>query len=530
MTKIPPYRQFKSLLLKARKLGLLTTEEVERALYSRDALVLDQQAIDSGKEPIGWCGGIPQKALRVFALMSKAEEIADDLCGKKISVDRKINKPLQPSDAMLCLIWGNIKLEDLPSSLDEAHFQLHRLGDSEACRLLSARAAELIATDYLKELDHKIEDISIQQLKQSTEGWKYFDIRCDEISVDVKNSRKLHRGSDHYVEHCIPRFKKNRNDNQDIFIMGVLSPYINNPQKYFEEIVGATILGQVNIKEIRNLYRWAQKRFGKLLDLTGIWGSGYYPGWIFEYSSDHYFSRARALTSAPNLVSEFIAAGVPKENLPRWLRIFEDNKDGNLFTDESEASERILRDLKSMQAEIGITKRSLYIYAMGITIEYLIQGQSPEDGINELRMHIQVDSETQSNKFFGLDDPLRYIDSLLNSLATVSDRLIRQHTRILVFRLIHPAILTGVRDDGTVLRLLAYCGGKFGNIQCASDPLVFGVNSNCPSCQYLICKNCFGCAAACSEGLFRMKNKKIGGNFKNYWGGYMESNEYDEGY
>lgn len=524
---IPPYREFKKLLQRASGLGLLTNSDVNTALWARDSMALKQQAEASGSKRSVFVRDIPEKSLRAYILMNEIEQVAGNLYKTRETAKQVLQDSLRPTDIALCLIWGNIYAKNAIIHPDKIYYQLRQLGNAEACRLLSARAAELIAVAYLEKLGHHVEDFSIQQLNENCDEWKYYDLRCKDKYIDIKNSRKSFKGSDHYTEHCVPRFKKTRANGDDITIFGVLSPYKKEIQNYLSGSLDAIVLGEVNVKEVRALYKWARLRFGKILDLAGIWTSGYFPGWIFEYSPDHYLLRNEAFRTAPKLVSDLISLGTPIENIPKWLRIFYHERENEPIQTEFSETEWILRDLKSMHSSIGINKRSLIIYAMGVTIESLRKNESVEHILDVLRTNLAINSDLHLCEYFGIKDPLDYIDNMFNSLAIISRELKSQQINLIGFRLIHPAILQGICRDGTILRLLAYCGNKFNGFRCESSPLVFGRNSICPNCRYLICTSCHSCSATCHYRTHQRHKRHDNERYINSWKNYRDFPESD---
>ena len=97
----------------------------------------------------------------------------------------------------------------------------------ESGRLLSARSAEKIARYfYQNNYGKEVKDVSITQIdKNKKSDWRKYDLDVEGLHVDVKNSRRSQKSKDRYTEHCIPQFKRSR-ENQNVTISGVLSPYL----------------------------------------------------------------------------------------------------------------------------------------------------------------------------------------------------------------------------------------------------------------------------------------------------------------
>lgn len=528
---IPDYRQLKNILTRASRLNLLNESEIENALWKRDSIVLEQQeaaryrhrlpsenATSNYYNSVDILKIMQPRAAKAYVLMCELDRIVGEFNRRVQPAEKRIKCVLDALDTKLCLAWCNIEVGIPLQSSESLQRVLQRLGSYESCRLLSARAAERIVAAYFRDLGKDVQDMSIQQLNGSTDDWKYFDLKVADRYIDVKNSRKSLGGGGHYVEHCVPQFKCSRTDRKDVAIFGVVSPYLADPSKYFDGTLEAIVLGEVNVQDVRELFRWARSRFGKILDLAGIWGSGYLPGWIFEYPSDHYPGRSTAIAALPTLVSEMLEAGTPLDALPRWHHIFQE--DASSMHQESIWENRILKDLRSIHSTIGISRRSIYVYAMGLAIQALESHESPEVHLSMLQRYLHMDGVSG---FFGLDDPLQYVTSLIDSLLAICNEILRQRLQVVAFRLTHPSILQGVLENGTPIRLLAYCGGRISNVQCGKTPLVFGRNSTCRQCNYLICPDCGNCSESCTECQPRIKRLINEGRIDGgRWRGYQE--------
>ena len=290
---IPDYRQLKNILTRASRLNLLNESEIENALWKRDSIVLEQQeaaryrhrlpsenATSNYYNSVDILKIMQPRAAKAYVLMCELDRIVGEFNRRVQPAEKRIKCVLDALDTKLCLAWCNIEVGIPLQSSESLQRVLQRLGSYESCRLLSARAAERIVAAYFRDLGKDVQDMSIQQLNGSTDDWKYFDLKVADRYIDVKNSRKSLGGGGHYVEHCVPQFKCSRTDRKDVAIFGVVSPYLADPSKYFDGTLEAIVLGEVNVQDVRELFRWARSRFGKILDLAGIWGSGYLPGWI----------------------------------------------------------------------------------------------------------------------------------------------------------------------------------------------------------------------------------------------------------
>jgi hypothetical protein len=158
-------------------------------------------------------------------------------------------------------------------------------------------------------------------------------------------------------------------------------------------------------------------------------------------------------------------------------------------------------ELRSMGLSIGLSRRSLLVYAMGITLESLSNFVDPTETLTQFRSLIVPRMGSRPLRLIlGLHDPLEYVISMIENLTIIGRELISRKLEITGFKLTHPAILLGIAADGTFLTLLAYCGGWVTvpvRTRCGATPLVFGPNEHCDSCGHLVCKNCGHCSTGC---------------------------------
>ena len=190
----------------------------------------------------------------------KVRTIVSQLTSRAIDPKRPSKPLLGEDDYRLCMLWAGIRYA---SSDDSACDYLEaRAGRHEAARLMSARQAELVAGEYYRALGYEVDDISITQIDDENDGsWKDYDLLVDGRSVDVKNARAF---GEHYVEHCVPRFKKDRNSRDDVIILGVLSENCTVDQIATGSGT-CVVLGEVNVSAIRRIHCWMNERFGELI-------------------------------------------------------------------------------------------------------------------------------------------------------------------------------------------------------------------------------------------------------------------------
>lgn len=449
-------------------------------------------------------------AAKTFAEQFESTETFVQICGEFNSIyesisdriwERKVYRSatLNVCDIDLCLAWANV----IGVSDSKEHgIRLLQEGVSNynACRLLSARAAEISSASYYSELGISVSDISATQLENKDARWKDFDLLVGAKALDVKNSRKSFSSPEAYVEHCIPRFKQDRSSGADVSVVGVLSDYSPYPEKIVNGTVDCVILGQVNIDEMRQLFVWMRRRFGSFFNLNGLWDAGFLPGWMFELPAAHYKERNSIVTQIGNLLDKIEnSSSLSIAEVPGWLLIM---SPGKLFKDSQYHTKRrneMLADIASLGCDVGIKRSSLFIYSMGILLDSMLTGDDCNDVARTLRELIFVDKSFSSP--LDLIDTQKYVVSLIDILLSVADESMCQGIQFTAFQMTHPAILRGQAKNGSWMTLIAYCGGWIEDqfrVKCGSSPLFFGRHLVCPACSKLICNACGYCGSSCS--------------------------------
>jgi len=402
-------------------------------------------------------------------------------------------------DATLCMVWSNVQLEE---SAD--FWEATRVLDIFKRNLVySARTAELAAQNYYRALDHSVEDVSIQQLDGASRDWINFDIRAGGRGIDVKNARHALHGPGHFVEHCVPQFKKDRTSLQDVVILGVLSDYISSPDDYVDNPQTVQVLGEVTIEDLRSLYRWSRSRFGMNLDLRGLWKPDYIAGWLFEYPSEHYISRSSGILAIDPLLQRIRDAGGKGDELPGWMLVL--CRDESVIDALEMESQRraMITDLRSIEEAIGLSRRSLYVYAMGLTLENLARKTDPAKNLARLLNILKITTPWGGGStLLGLRDPQSYVEYLVETLTEIGKAVLEQGLELKGFRLTHPAILIGITTNGGAVTLLAYCGGWQSipfKARCGKAPLTLARHDHCSDCGHLICDNCGHCSNICPQ-------------------------------
>ena len=400
----------------------------------------------------------------------------------------------EKDDIRLCLAWSN-SLDRLDNQPDFGYLRA-LLGDYEAARLLSARIAEHATASYYRSLGCKVEDVSVRQVRGRDEEWKDFDLLIEERPVDVKNARRSFSSPDHYVQHCVPKFKKARN--AEVTIVGVLSDYVSADDLIYAAST-CQLLGEVRVSTIRRLYAWARKRFGPLIKLDGMWKQDYQPGWVFEFPEGHYQNRSAAVNRIPSLLEKFRSIKLSRGRLPGWLLALSSDRVLGARMVQRGLDASLLADVYSLDDEVGISRPSLFILVIGLFLESISKGERSVGLANALKGLLLTNCNPDQSPL-GLDDPQGYVVNLIDCLTKVQAEILRKNLHLTAFHMTHPSILRGLKDDGNWITLLAYCGGWREypiKVRCGATPLFFGRHSVCPKCGFLICGDCGFCSQSC---------------------------------
>ena len=438
------------------------------------------------------------EAQEAMALVTELRELAQDVCKKDGNAGVVVNDRLTEADVLLCLRWGNVN----PSPSRSASSQLDALRSYDQGRLLSARTAEKLAARYYEALGLKVDDVSITQLSAASEDWMDFDLLVDSRMVDVKNARESLHGGGHFVEHCVAEFKQHRQTGGGVRIAGVVSPYIRDAHPYFGRTLSATVLGEVGSNEVRALCDWATKRFQGRLEVTGLLKTGFLPGWLFEYPAEHYRSRTAAIACIDSVLSKLTDAWAYSMEIPGWMWVLT-----RADVPQGLPTAPLIEDLRNVRDTIGLSRRSLYVMALGLALESA-SGSDEESDLQHLLQTCRI-----GQTMLGLDDPLKYVESLVRALLEVVAAIRNQGMAIRAFRLTHPAILKATLTNGKSVTLLAYCGGWQSVpllARCGKTPLTFSLHSSCETCGHLICDNCGYCADQCSDS--KPRQAAVAGN------------------
>jgi hypothetical protein len=429
--------------------------------------------------------------------------------------------PASEDDLRLCLIWMNEPVSSEHFIFDELLERLLLIaGLYDACRLLSARRAEMLVGAFYSQLGLEVRDISITQLTEPDKGdWKNFDLDVG-YPLDVKNARSTYNGKQHFAEHAVVRFKNARDSGHEVRIVGVWSPYINRAEsaaRGFEQ--PATVLGEVGLLEIERLTAWMARRFGRIVKTTALWDPSRVPGWFFEYPDIYYCQRAAAVQLMFDLVAKHGDDNHMK--VGQWL-IAEAH--GVTLPSNFSATQLVI-EIRDMLVTCGLAKRCLILYGMCSTLEAALTGTDADGLLLKIR-EIFLTGLTNDECFpLGLYDPLGYVERFFGVFEYLAISVRQFADEIAAFHLTGPNILLATMNDGRRLTFLAYCGGWIESKgRCGYAPLVAGCHPHCEACGKLICPNCNHCTELCELGKER-KRKPLTIGEAGAWEGYTETFE-----
>ena len=446
-----------------------------------------------------------------FALYSMVEEcaifrdgIVERLNQSLIDDFGYVGGEVENADLLICMVWQGIDCTALRGKSKQYLIAKFKSVSSkyDQARLLSARLAEKHARNFYVRLGVVV-DVSIQQLTGNSTAWKTHDLEFNGRFLDVKNSRPSFSGQGNYVEHCVPRFKRERISQEDVSIVGVISEYKKSVDELLLLDFKCAVLGEVSLTEARELWRWLNRRFGQIVDFSGMWNSGFLPGWIFEYSDGHYRERNAAIDEIFLLMSRNIALGEEALELPLWMYVLS-AKDFVLHQSVTKLQRSIFEDLLQLRNSVGLNRRSLYLYVLGVALEAVIQRLSVRNVLDEFIALTDVHrDDALGYNFLYLKEPqgLNYISALIGVLNVFSDSYFYDNfDPYIKFKMTHPLILRAQRQSGAWETVVAYCGGwrkVVPEVPCGNIPLVVGRQKVCTSCGNLVCDSCGFCKQTC---------------------------------
>lgn len=415
---------------------------------------------------------------------------------------------LSGDDYRLCLLWAGSSPG--PTQRDAETELFKTVGGHEAVRLISARGAELVAKRFYEQSNAVVTDVSIGQLRGADSDWKRFDLAVDGLPVDVKNARRAFSSPNTYVEHVVPRFKLARSERtvhtDEVTILGILSDYLTPEDVHRGGHGTADVLGEVRQSDLRRLAEWSNHAFEGRLRLDGLIDGGFLPGWVFGYPRHAYPCRDAELPGLLRLEQDARSAGLLAPvgcSIRGLVAVLSEHFCGP--SEWSEIERSLIGGLKSMTDSIGLSRRGLFVFALGSMLKAIEESRELHCAEALWRILYATDDKARVRPL-SLMDHHEYVSTLIDLLAKAGSDIRTQLGRIKYYRLTHSQILRGIDVNGRVVTVYAYCGGrrklKDGkSVACGRNPLFIGSASVCsaPGCGRLVCPDCGFCCRTCSE-------------------------------
>ena len=329
--------------------------------------------------------------------------------------------------------------------------------------------------------------------------------------MDVKNARLPTNSKAFYVEHTVPRFKRDRSD-RDVTIAAIVSPYLSlrylrDPLSAKSEVDNVRFLGETNLDTITRL---CDLFSGSALVVQDPSDGAFVPPWYFDFPDAWYREFDEGCTQLrlaelPDAIEmqllyegrsslvplpQYIAAQL---ELPAWLL---------------ETMAPWVRTLVGQLQDACKPRAKLAHLFLLLLTDFLSKIRQPPVISYEpsfyLRLLFQADGPTGEISLrgpLGIEDPLGTIRTLCESLQQLWTA--REHLkleRFTEYRLSGGGILQGRERRGHPWEtVLAYCGGYVqGKGRCGCAPLVLGRERQCSACRKLICNKCHYCSDGCA--------------------------------
>lgn len=347
-------------------------------------------------------------------------------------------------------------------------------------RRRSARRAEKASLEYYRDLGCHVVDVSIEALRERTEGWWKFDLRADGRPLDVKNVRCSRK--DRFTEHFWKTQK--RDGDFEIPIVGVV---------WMEDSESSVVIGELNLRELEHFReRINTYAHGREVFAEEYHWSRYVPGWLFEYPEDHY----RATPDWLGIVELWLRVSEElTSDVPPWILGFAASRGSPLQHPSLQTD--LLCSIQQHFQHFGLSRRSLFWFVLVhmLSLSYM---EDPKNNKTKLVEHLFPNGDGGKNFPLGLFDPRNYVWSLVHALSTMIESNRPLLENVSQFRLHGFGILQG-RVCNHWHTILAYCGN------CGNSPIYLGEtdkhkqggDGSCRSCpcerQRLVCDECNHC-------------------------------------
>lgn len=446
----------------------------------------------------------------ILEIRQRVSRIRSELLSVDVPPEIEVD-PLRAGDILLVLKWGNqAKDNGVHLTHEIAH---NRLGSWEFTRLCSARSAELASAKFYEGLGATVQDVSVKQLDPRNSDWKTHDLMVDSLPIDVKNARQSFSDPTRYSEYLVPAFKQERHSGHGVTIVAVLSRYMIAAQILDGTNAECTVLGEVTQVDLDQLARWVNSSFNGVLAARNFSAGRRLPGWCFEYQWRKKLATTKVAHEIKELLHEIRQKSLTLDEveLPHMFVSFVDGKEmtrtllgeGQL-TSPNEQDFHLWESLSAMQFSIGWSRRTLFLFVIGYTLEQVKAGV--EDWTpGRFNKWLFIDNTSRAKYWpLGLYDPLGYVAGIVSAMDTLWASSRKLLKGFVSFRMTSPWILLGADGSGNEVTIMAYCGGwiETRKAKCGLSPLVIGIDRSCPHCKKLICHKC----DFCSDGCARMVN------------------------
>lgn len=403
--------------------------------------------------------------------------------------------------------WNNLRAHDqehIPWQWDTLQ---QRLGAYKFMQHFSARSAEKAALVIYGRIYKSVCDLSMQQVSSTSTDWMRADLSVagqdeDHRHIDVKSARSSFARRDRYSEFCVKAFKENRRGSE-VSLSAFFSEYRTAEQYLSGDFPTYLWLGEFTRSTCVNHIGFIEKHFGSILELDsfrrGFGSERFLPGWAFDYPDPVYESSNASLHKLRDVVARASRRNALPRNLPSPLMVL---TDALLPMHESRSERLVSRALQSMVAEKGLNLFLLFMTVIAVSITAIRRGWM-DFKPSLFRQYLDLEHKEDAHLIpLGIQDPLGYIDELINCLETIFERSGHEILRFRSFRLLGHGILQGRADgDSDWATILAYCGGRNQRtkVRCGNTPLVLTVHPNCKACGKLVCNECDFCSDHCPD-------------------------------
>ena len=378
--------------------------------------------------------------------------------------------------------------------------------DYELNRMKSARIAEKFIIDLFKSSKNKVEDISIKQISNHDNSWKYFDLIInDKFKIDVKNGRPTINNKTGYIEN-IAKFKKFEND--DVIIAGVRSPYVFN-DNYYDKNIEIKFLG---ITDLNLIDKFTHLYGNQIIDINlNINELNFIPPWLYVYPN-LLLKKTKNINYNLNFLSKSQLNLINDDlNIFHYL--------ANKICFHKKYKYLIKKDinLNLFNKILSIEQLNLpHIYLTLVTnfIIYFKKKPNFDFDLEELLNILYSKDHLVNNNFqypMLVYDPLETIYKLVNlfdDLYKYKEKIDFKNYEMFKFKA--EGILRGKKyNESHWQTIFAYCGGRIKEKgKCGYFPLIYGIHKHCKVCGYLICNEdiCDYCSSNCTRFINANKN------------------------